>query len=41
VIQEAQEDTKHHVKDTNDDGQLHFERVCKIQLVFRNLPDLK
>jgi len=39
VVPERDEETKHHVDDPDDDGDLHLERVQENYLVGRNLPD--
>merc|ERR1719206_1587841 len=39
VVPQGEYDTKHHVDNSDDDGELHLERVQEVDLVDRDLPD--
>ena len=40
MIGQTQDDTKGHLSDPEDDGELHLERVLEGDLIHRHLPNL-
>ena len=41
MIPQAEKDAKAHLDDSNDDGELHLDRIGEGDLVLSQLPDLK